>query len=412
MNAHACRVFLMVAGALSAGCSGSSSSSIADNGSEAPLSGFESGEESSFYLVDSDAIEGGGIDATLPADEGCTSDSECDSGEACSCLGDCVPAGGLACVEDKNCGSEAYCDVCSGHCESLKSSCESCTEDHECAGVGSACLDLLSGERVCGTACLSAAACPPGYSCVGVVNVSVNQCVPTSGTCASVGECQVDADCPFPMICNAVVLLCADGCADDQACSEGLVCEGGHCVAGCDDASSPCPANQICEAGHCTIPGGCVGSTDCEAEETYCDLETHMCVSGCQADYDCKNSAMTCEEGACVPKACTGNWQCAFGQFCNPGTGVCEDALGPFCASCDPGNDTVCAPAGAGNLCVDFTDENNSDLGAYCLVSCALDPENGCPQGYACTPVETGENSELLCTRDCPVPPVGAAPAP
>jgi hypothetical protein len=152
-----------------------------------------------------------------------------------------------------------------------------------------------------------------------------------------------------------------------------------------------------------------VDSKDCDAPETHCDLELHMCVDGCQADYDCKNSAMVCEEGACVPKACTGNLFCAFGQNCNTTTGACEDAVGPFCAACDPANDTVCGPAGAGNLCVDFKGENNADLGSYCLVSCAQDPVNGCPEGYACTEVDTGEAApQLLCTRDCPVPPVGA----
>ena len=121
---------------------------------------------------------------------------------------------------------------------------------------------------------------------------------------------------------------------------------------------------------------------------------------------------MICVDGACAANACTGNWFCAFGQFCNQVTEECEEAVGPYCAACDTSNDTVCAPAGEGNLCVNFTDENNADLGSYCLVNCANDLANGCPQGYACSEVDTGESAQMLCTRDCPVPPVGAPGSP
>ena len=337
----------------------------------------------------------------------CVLDTDCDAGEVCDCAGVCQSGGTLPCVEDKNCGSGSYCDVCWGFCRPLKGLCEPCVNDGECDGVGSACLDLVSGARVCGLACLSDVGCPVGYSCLDIENLSSSQCVPDSGNCEVLGECALDEDCPFPQICNVNLLVCAPGCADDEGCPVGQVCHGGHCIEACDDQSNPCPAGQQCEDGHCSIPGGCVDSADCEEPETYCDLTTSMCVDGCQLDADCKASAQECVNGSCQEKGCTGNFFCAFGQVCNQTTGKCEEASGPYCAECDPNNDTNCQAASSDNLCIGFQGEEGEELGDYCLVACGPDSANPCPQGYACEEVDVDGTPQSLCVRNCPVPPVG-----
>ena len=62
--------------------------------------------------------------------------------------------------------------------------CRSCTEDSDCVGPNSKCLEL-NGEKVCGRDCSASSAfpaCPGGYAC-NEVSPGVKQCLPTNGTC-------------------------------------------------------------------------------------------------------------------------------------------------------------------------------------------------------------------------------------
>ena len=348
----------------------------------------------------------------------CKANEDCDAGEVCDCRGACVPAGVTPCEEDKNCGATAtnYCDTCTGFCATKKKICEPCggtlssasggiRANKECEKDGSACLDFAGGGKFCGRICLEDVGCPKGFVCEPVPNAE-KQCVPVSGSCETPGECAKDADCTFPKICNQDLLVCADGCPDDDSCPNGKVCTAGHCVPPCASPAD-CEAGEECNDGHCKVPGGCTSSYDCPNKETYCDLAQKMCVPGCQTDFDCKEFSKQCTDGKCVEKGCPGNFYCGFSQVCNFSTGKCEDAVGPYCDACDQENDSECG--GGNNLCIGFTDEEENDLGDFCLVECGPDPDNPCPQGYACDEIDLGDGDvRHLCTRNCPVPPVGS----
>lgn len=405
----------LVALAACSDSSGGSSGASTPGGGDAAATKDSGAGDAGFAGGGGDDAGGGspdgaaGPDAT--AEPGCKGPEDCEADQVCDCHATCVPKGTTPCVEDKNCGATAtnFCDLCSGYCGIRKDVCEPCEKDYECKQDGSACLDLAAGGRFCGRACLSDVGCPKGFLCQTVPNVKQKQCVPQSGSCEKPGECAGDADCPFPRICNLDLLVCAEGCPDDDACPNDLVCTAGHCVPPCDDAKNPCKAGEECKDGHCKIPGGCVDASECPLAETYCDPDTHMCVPGCLTDFDCKQSAKECKDGACVEKGCPGNFYCAFEQVCSKDTGKCEDAVGPYCDACDQQAEDQCG--GGNNLCVGFQDEEGNELGDFCLVECGPDPDNPCPQGYACEELELQEGDKRkLCTRNCPVPPVGGTP--
>ena len=356
------------------------------------------------------ATPDGSADAAAAA-PGCQGPEDCAADEVCDCHAQCSPQGTTACVEDKNCGATAtnYCDLCSGYCGIRKDVCEPCQKDYECKQQGSACLDLAAGGRFCGRACIADVGCPKGFLCQAVPNVKEKQCVPQSGSCEQPGECGEDVDCAYPLICNQDLLVCAGGCPDDDACPNDLVCTGGHCVPPCDAATAPCKAGEECKDGHCKVPGGCVDASECPLAETYCDLGTHTCKPGCLTDFDCKQSAKECKDGACVEKGCPGNFYCAFEQVCSKDSGKCEDAVGPYCDACDQDAEDQCG--GGNNLCIGFQDEDGNELGDFCLIECGPDADNPCPQGYACEELEVQEGDKRkLCVRNCPVPPVGGTP--
>lgn len=337
----------------------------------------------------------------------CSSDADCPD-QICDCLGRCVPPGvaGLpTCSEDINCGSGHFCDTCAGVCRAPKLLCEPCANDGECADDG-ACLDFITGGRFCLKACVADNGCPqPGYQCKAITGTVFSQCVPLSGSCEQPVLCTLDGECPFGEICDQG--SCGPGCVDDPSCPDAQVCTAFRCVSACSD-SNPCPADQLCDAdGHCAIEGGCVEAQDCEEPETYCDLNTNLCVPGCLMDFDCKSSAKECVGGQCVEKGCAANYFCAFEEVCVLETGKCEPAPGPYCEpDCDPQSDTACG--GKPNWCISLQDKDGNDQGAFCFVACGPDPANACPQGYSCEQLtdQSGAVQGTVCMRDCTSSPI------
>ncbi|MFT5431631.1 MAG: hypothetical protein ACI9OJ_002328 [Myxococcota bacterium] len=341
--------------------------------------------------------------------EMCGSPADCDAGQLCDCLGRCVPpgiAGINGCTEDKNCGSDNYCDTCASACRPIKELCAVCEGDNECED-GAACLDFATGGRFCLQACVSDVGCPqPGFSCFEVDGQAQKQCVPLSGKCQTPALCQDDVECEFGAICD--LGKCRPGCPDDAACPNGKVCSKFRCDDACDDATNPCGAGQLCQEGHCKKEGGCLEAADCVDPETYCDLAEELCKPGCLQDFDCKASGKECKGGTCVDKGCTGNFLCAFEQVCNMDSGKCEQAVGPYCEpDCDPMSDTACG--GEPNRCLELQDDEGNSLGAFCFVGCGPDPANACPQGYACQELKDDMDmvQAVLCIRDCTTKPLG-----
>ncbi len=356
----------------------------------------------------SGATSSGGGDASSSSGGGDAASSSSGGGkvEAKKCVG----VGMGDCDENSECGSEQYCDPCTRKCLKPLDVCDPCTSDLQCAKVehGSVCLPYANGGSFCGRACLGAAGCPQGYDCKtvpGLKGAQEKQCVPKSGACQKgSGQCKEDSDCPFTMICNADYGVCIKGCKD-QVCPTGKVCSLFRCTDPCtnDGDCAKLSKEAKCDGKLCKIPGGCLGPPDCPKKATYCDMKVHKCKDGCQVDADCKEFAKKCEAGACVDKGCKENWECAFEQVCDPGTGKCKKAVGKFCAKCDPNDKAAAACGGAPNKCFSFQDKDKKKLGDFCGVTCSSAPNGPCPQGYQCqeVPDQNGKPIGKFCMRQC-----------
>ncbi len=391
-------------------CTGSNDSTTQTTGGSSGTNDTGDGVDATAGTDGSEGTDGTeGTDGSdgEPPPPPCQSESDCDPGELCDCLGQCVPGGDTdlpPCLEDKNCGSGYFCDTCASTCRKLKLLCEPCETSEEC-DEGGACIDFSSGGRYCLRECLGPPGCPKdGFSCTTVANIDSKQCVPLSGKCSKPSLCDSDSECEYGAICNDG--KCQTGCPSDDVCPKGQVCAGFRCVPACSDVN-PCPEGQTCEDEHCKKIGGCLEPAHCEEPETYCDLTEELCKPGCLQDFDCKSSGKICEGGKCVLKGCTGNFYCAFEQVCELASGACIAAEGPHCETgCDPQDESACG--GKPNWCLGLQDKDGNEKGQFCFVACGPDPSNACPQGYQCQPLEDqdGAVQGKICYRDCTVPPL------
>lgn len=398
----------------SASCSSSSSASDVVAQNDTP-----GADESSPNDLISGDYTGDSIPVTLVE---CTTDAECfGENRVCDCQGKCVDAGTAPCEEDKNCGSEAFCDPCIHWCFPRGEVCDPCQSENLCNPItgecrptgtqcyvdGSRCLDYVSGGSYCGRACLSNAGCPMGYTCMDLSSYGIDdmQCVPNTGTCSNVRECEEDSDCPLYFVCNAMH-QCAAGCQEDTACPSGTVCVSARCITACDPVNNPCPEGMDCnEKGKCLPPGGCADIYDCPLPATYCNEELQVCVDGCQLDRDCKSAAMVCENGVCVERGCDANFWCSFGEVCDLESADCVIPPEPFCEPCE--EDVECGEEPS--KCLELQDEDGNSQGKFCFPACYSDPKNLCPQGYQCIELQDqdGASQGKVCARTCYKDPVG-----
>jgi hypothetical protein len=327
----------------------------------------------------------------------CTTTDACSGGEVCNtCLGVCDREPGTSrCLSDANCGFDEICDTCNERCAPRLGLCEPCLEDRQCGEAGDRCLDYTTGGRWCGSAC---GTCPAGYRC----DDAAAQCVAISGSCERVRGCTTPADCPAGQTCSPS-FQCVEGCTGDEACPQGQVCASGACVPPCED-SSACTSPAECVDRRCQVPGGCLTSRDCLEPETYCDISAFQCVPGCQVDNDCGSAGLACIDGSCARRGCAANWSCGFGEVCEPATGDCVPAEGPYCDACNGSDVNSC---GNTNACLRLQDQDGNELGDFCYVACEQDPVNACPQGYQCREIDLGSDGmRRVCTRQCDQDPV------
>ena len=345
--------------------------------------------------------------ALTPCGEG----GSCAEGSRCGCEGLCVPSVGAECMGNLQCATSDYCDSCEGQCKPRVAPCGVCRESESCERRGDACLPIgESPEKSCLRPCEGQATCDnigPGYRCSALGSEQRSYCVPESGSCASVSQCSVDADCPADHFCNER-LQCQPGClGEDSSCPAGQLCQGLRCGPPCAEATDCMIEGAVCEEGRCAVPGGCTSSQDCGEPETYCDLNSNRCVSGCQVDNDCLDASKECIGGRCRPRGCSRNYQCSFGEVCDLETSQCVQAEGRHCeAGCDPqAADSSCGSEG--QRCLALQDEEENPIGDFCFEPCQDEP-NPCPQGYACQTLEDPNAGELkLCIRRCDVQPIG-----
>ncbi len=347
------------------------------------------------------AAERCGAGGFCEARSACSAADGCGAGEVCNtCAGQCEapPQGaGRACTVDMNCRVEEFCDPCRKVCRPLGSACDPCQEDVECGGAGDLCLDFALGGRFCGAACATDTECPLGFGC-GEVSGGARQCVPLSGECSRPGACESDDECPSGLRCGPR-LSCVAGCTEGS-CPNGEVCDNGSCKAPCASAADCVSPAECTPEGLCRVPGGCATSRECPEAGTYCDLTVNMCMPGCESDADCPGTQV-CSDNTCRRRPCEGNFQCAFGQVCNQGTGACEEAQGPYCDMCDADAEDQCG--GEPNQCLRLQDEDGNALGDFCGVACTPGERDACPVGYSCEEL-MDENMQVVgavCFRAC-----------
>lgn len=343
----------------------------------------------------------------------CAADSDCsEAGATCTCKGACEVFSSNPCLTDKNCPGDDYCDSCAGFCRPTVALCGACETDDACENDG-ACLPFASGGSFCAIPCVTKAGCGgPGYECVAVSPYPSNLCVPATGSCDDLGLCESDGECPDGEMCSDHLKICVEGCAEDGECAGDLICAAARCIEAClTDAD--CSGLAECDAGHCKVPGACESADDCFQPETYCDKSLGECVAGCLVDADCQDAALQCANKACVPKGCVHNYQCAFEEVCDKSVGACVPTTDAHCEGCTAGEEAACG--GDPNLCLTFQDEDPAtgetvEKGDFCVLPCADDPVDQCPQGYGCTHIEAEGVDGFYCVRSCWITPVGSTP--
>ncbi len=368
---------------------------------------------------DTDAVaEQDVIDFVIP--DGDTSEEEEEEARGCVSDRDCVPV------------SDYYCDRSSGFgvCRRRLGLCDPCESHLQCGMNQDMCItDPISGNKVCGSYCVSDYECPNGFVC------QSNQCVLTQAGIDS-GACCVNENCTDPSkpVCNPTTHRCFAGCHDDMECPSGQVCANGVCKDGCA-SSQDCAAGTVCDPDtrQC-IPGECITKYDCPLEHL-CNEADHTCYEGCENDNDCMGSNECKERDGhkiCVERTgCRHTGDCKLGMFCdfdqpdpdNPDRGTCRTLYpegGPYsCCSCAQNED--CNFNGQEGYCVEmkFEDEDGNPIPGKvnyktCVfpVDCKRRDDDGnligsvdCPRGFTCGELtvssQSGEQKYGICVTDC-----------
>lgn len=327
---------------------------------------------------------------------GCTSDTDCGTGETCQ-EGACAAAAGSA----------------------------SCATDADCA-AGKECIGGSCAQKA-GT-CYIDRDCKAGTHC----SVTRNVCVPGDPVDAGTGdtgatemgnECQSDLQCayPSPTCVNGDCLSCLQ-----TGCGTGMSCDAlsGQCImradggtpakdagqAGGKDAGQGGGATDIdgetdagtpdddagnsgtVDSGGGEIDGGGTGcdATGCECGN-FCDITSLVCVLGCVNAGDCCQGTI-CSNYSCITPECQKDADCLTAPYsrCEKGAYRCvECTMDYHCpgSTCDTWSWT-CNP------------REPSDIGGPC------EKDDDCIYGYTClTAVDTGGADTGYvggyCTQDC-----------
>lgn len=126
----------------------------------------------------------------------------------------------------------------------------------------------------------------------------------------------------------------------------------------------------------------CATNRDCPLRSVCVEsLGRRVCQPGCATDRDCGPDEICGENGSCVSEAlvCKFTAQCPPCSFCESGS--CRPSTAPTCAPCE--EDSEC---GEGGVCWE----------GKCAPAC----KGGCPSGFGCQKLPTGEAG----TRDVCLP--------
>ena len=361
----------------------------------------------------------------------CAVNADCPSGFSCTDLSgtgagpqQCVPNSGTCAgycdstdpaTVQRECGLGSSCETTSHKCRRSTdgSVCASCQSDDDCANPANPSARCLSnrtqgspffGDRFCGKDCSSgtcpgpgcsrnAAACLPGFECVGIGDGGAwpYQCAPVRGSCIG-GLGGLGNSCDRNGAADCVSAICGQfgtehectlACKQDPDCGDARW----HCCSAVGSNSYDCtkPANGA--PGVCAPVGGSFGD-DCAPGSPPCqgglclDLGTaQLCTQGCKAATDCP-SGFSCQQAALKNADGTLGAQT---NVCFPqgGGGVGADcAFGPAACSTH-----LCLKKDNGNVCTQTCTVSSDCPGQW---TCGSAPDADGTTKQVCLPPGSG----------------------
>ncbi len=158
-------------------------------------------------------------------------------------------------------------------------------------------------------------------------------------------DCVRDLDCPAGEMCLATN-TCAPlfRCNGDSSCPIGMSCINAACeyAVRCDAISRKCPRTFICKDDACQY-GRCQSDAECAVGEQ-CDIGLGVCSSArCRGHSDCPISQL-CSGGECTaPRTCMQDSECPLDAYCHSSK-LCRARL-PCLSSAECAADEYCEMA-------------------------------------------------------------------
>ena len=329
----------------------------------------------------------------------CSDANACTQNDVCQ-AGVCTAGAPVACPAPDQCHEPGACDPGSGLCSNPSrpngSACSAdddvCTQDDTCqAGVCTAGAPVICplpdqchdpgtchpGTGLCsnpskpnGSACnADNSACTQNDLCqAGVCTAGTPVACPTPDQCHDLGLCS-----PATGLCSNPSKPNGSACnADNSACTQSDVCQGGVCTAGTEVA---CPAPDQCHD-----PGICNPSTG------VCSNPNKPNGSPCN-DVNACTQTDSCQAGACVgasPAVCTALDQCHNAGTCNPATGVCSNPNKPDGTTCNDADVCTAPDTCTNGACSGPILDSDNDGTPNCSDGCPNDPNKTSPGLCGC----------------------------
>ncbi len=302
-----------------------------------------------------------------------------------------VDAGTTQSCTVTGCGASEDCNAATGKCE-LASACKgvTCDAGKGCDKTSGICKNLCTAVANPPT-CTAPQVCNPTTGtcadlCAGVTcSAATEACNPASGKCEA--KCK-PTTCSAEESCEPTTGACSKKCetetkpAGKPECAAGLKCKAttGECVTKCQD--KVCPYAQWCDeaTGACTggqppagyVGSACTGADDCTVpgravgQESRCfgaeeDFPNGYCTAQCSATVACPQGAFCLQNSICVDQ-CTKDADCrnAPEYHCLP---LGEGQYGCFPApQCTQANAADCSPVGG-----DCATDEDCKSGSRCL---------------------------------------------
>jgi hypothetical protein len=310
-------------------------------------------------------------------------DSSCVSLAGCEDSGD-------SCHDDAVCKQTSlgfsYCDCRSGYegdgriCMPIAIECEP-----EC-GAHATCFERAprSFECACDSGyesgaegcedideCVSAAACPPGFSCDNEAGAFTCRC--------DLEDASAACDCP------AGYQESNGGCGDVDECELEL-----------DDCHENASCNNVPGGFECSCEAGYDGDGTTCADVNECELELHDCDENASCDNTAGGFECSCEAGYDGDgTTCADVNECDLGSDDCDENAACENTTGSFECSCDLGYDgdgESCADVDECELGSDDCDENAACENTTGSFACTCDPGYS-GDGTSCTEILCAETS-------------------